>query len=556
MLIRFFKNLQTVLKGLVYTALIIFAMLASKNISSELLSIPNGISLNGSRFVEEKPFSIQMVINSAVDGDTIYVPSGTYIENIKINKSLRLIANGTVVIIPIKPSDNVLEILKNNVTLIGFTIVNQGGICGIYVKGVMDYEIIENKVLGGEFGLMIDGSGNGLLMENGVKGCTFGIYLQESFKNILVRNNIESNKYGISLSLCSNNTIIENRVINCTYGFYSHISDENNVSKNVFQENTVGVSIIRSEINLMFSNEILYNFYGVYLDDARKSLVARNEVAGGLIGIRVQRSQNIDILDNAVRFSTNNVAIDSSHNVTVSRNILEYAKGHGITIYETTNNVLSLNSILSCRVGISIENSLSAEVENNLIGYNSYGLYLFRSSRTLLIDNRCINNTISDFYSEGSEEIIVKNLKIDHGDGEKISFTYRGDISIKGSEPVEFGIERLLSGFFNITLFSSDSWIRINITYSLEGIRDVQKEEPVLYHWTGTERKTLKGSASEEFPSNGSASFLLTESGIYALGVGEKAPERFSPVIMISSFSTLVILSYLALKTLRGKRKA
>jgi len=497
-----------------------------------------------------------MAINSAGDGDTIYVPSGAYIENLKINKSVKLIANGTVEVTPANPSDNVVEISKDNVTLMGFTVINLKGICGIRVKGSTGYRIIGNRILGGEFGLLIEGSSRGLLSGNEVKECAFGMYFQESSENTVGQNIVESGKYGISLSLCSNITVIENKVVNCTYGLYNHISNGNNISKNVFQENIMGITITRSIANQILLNEILYSFYGMHLDDARRSLVAKNNVVGGLIGIKMQNSYNVTLLNNTVRFSTNNIAIDYSLNITVLSNTLEYAKGHGIVIYETANSILRRNSISFCRVGISVENCRLNRVEDNLVVQNSYGLYLFRSSGIQLTHNRCVNNTNTDFYSEGSKDIVVKNLELnDNMNNTEISFTYQGDVSIKGSEPIEFRAGRLLSGFFNVTLLSTDGQVRINVTYSLRDIQNTQREEPVLYRWTGLEWKPVSGSVEEESSLKGSASFLLSESGIYVLGVGEKTLGQFPPAVTVTAVLALALGSYLTLRRLSKGRK-
>jgi len=543
-----------VLKELVYAALIVFVMLTSESANSGCFLILDGIWLNGLKNVKEKAFSIQMMINSAEDGDTIYVPSGTYIENIKINNSVKLIANGTVEVTPINPIDNVVEISKNNVTLTGFTIINPKGTHGIFAKGVTNYKIFGNRVLGGYFGLVINNSRNGIIAENEVLGCTFGIYFRESFENTVIQNSVELSKYGITFSLCFNSTIIGNNIANCTYGLYNHISDRNTISENVFQENAMGASIIRSRENLILLNEFLSNFYGIIFDDAYRNVASKNNVSGGLIGIKVQGSRNITISENVARFSTNNVAIESSFNVTVSSNKLEYAKGHAVTIYETSGGTVSWNSVSSCRVGISVENCRLLKVENNLVEQNAYGLYLFRSSKTLLTYNRCFNNTIADFYSEGSENSIVKNLEMSsYRDGKEVSFTYEGDISIRGAMSVELEIEEALSGFFNITLLSPGA-LKVNITYDPVDLRDAQRE-PVFYLWTGEDWRPVRGSVIEESPSKGLASFLLTDSGIYVLGAGEK-PEQSPMVIPVAVFLVLLISSYSALRALKRRKQA
>jgi len=544
------------LKKLVYAVFLMLALLTPRNAGNRFLASVGEAGPHSFKNTAEKSFSIQLTVNSAEDGDTIYVPPGKYTENLKINKSVKLIANGTVEIRPVNPKDNTVEILKDNVTLIGFTLVNQGGICGIRVAGVAGYRITGNKILGGDYGLLIEDSSKGFVYGNEVEGCLFGIYFRESSGNTVSQNTVESCKYGISLSLCLNITVVGNRVANCTYGLYNHMSDRSNVSKNVFRGNMMGLVAARSVENQILLNEILNNFYGVHLDDVRISIVAKNNVSGGLIGVKVQNSYNISLLNNAVRFSTNNIAIDSSLNMTVSGNMLEHAKGHGIIAYETANSILSWNSISHCRVGISIENCRLNRVEGNLAVQNSYGLYLFRSSGIQLTHNRCFNNTNTDFYSEGSENIFVKDLELNGNTNDtEVSFTYRGDVSIKRSEPIEFRAGRLLSGFFNITLLSTDCQVRINVTYNLRDIQETRREEPVLYRWTGLEWKPLRGSVKEESSVKGSASFLLSETGIYVLGVGEKTLEQFPSAVTVTVVLTLILGSYLTLKKLLKSRK-
>ncbi|MBO3799143.1 MAG: NosD domain-containing protein [Thermoproteota archaeon] len=541
------------MEKLVYTVFLMLALFTSQNAGNRLLASVGGANPHSFKNAAEKSFSIQMAINSADDGDTIYVPPGKYMENLKINKSVKLIANGTVELTPVNLGDNVVEILKDNVILTGFTVINRGGICGICVKGSVGYRIIGNRILGGDYGLLANGSSKGLIEGNSVKECLFGIYFRESSEDIVSRNNVESSKYGISLSMCFNSTIVENRMVNCTYGLYNHISDRSNILRNIFQNNTVGVVVARSGMNTISLNEAFYNFYGMHIDYSRVSLLYGNTVIGGLIGIRIQNSQNITLTNNTARFSTNNIAIESSVNITISRNTLEQARGHGVTIYETHNSMLSMNIISFCRVGISVENSRSTIIRNNSLEQNSYGLFLFRSSEAMLLANKCGNNTVADFYSEGAEDIIVEKLEINAYGNKEVSFTYQGDISIKGSRPIELETARLLSGFLNITL-SSGGWIRLNVTYNLKGIQDIRKEEPVLYRWTGVEWKKVRGLMKEESSLKGSASFLLTETGIYVLGVGEKTVEQFPPVIGIFVTIILIIGSYMILRTLKGRR--
>ena len=70
---------------------------------------------------------IQDAINAASNGDTIFVYSGTYYENVVINKSINLIGEDkNTTIIDGNGIGNVVYITANNVNLSGFSIINSG----------------------------------------------------------------------------------------------------------------------------------------------------------------------------------------------------------------------------------------------------------------------------------------------------------------------------------------------------------------------------------------------------------------------------------------------
>ncbi len=68
--------------------------------------------------------TIGAAVNAAAAGDTITVASGTYTENVLINKSLTLSGSGAV--IDGNGAGVVVVITANNVTLEGFTIQHSG----------------------------------------------------------------------------------------------------------------------------------------------------------------------------------------------------------------------------------------------------------------------------------------------------------------------------------------------------------------------------------------------------------------------------------------------
>jgi nitrous oxidase accessory protein NosD len=66
--------------------------------------------------------TIQAAINSANNGDTVFVRSGTYYENVVVNKTLNLIGeNRNSTIVDGNNTGNVVTLVSNNVNVCGFT---------------------------------------------------------------------------------------------------------------------------------------------------------------------------------------------------------------------------------------------------------------------------------------------------------------------------------------------------------------------------------------------------------------------------------------------------
>jgi len=148
--------------------------------------------------------TIQEAINSASNGDTIFVRVGTYYEHVVVNKSLSLFGeNRESTIIDGNGTGNVVEITANNVSIVGFTIQNSG-------PGPF-----------GDYGIRMS-SDNSTISSNIITNNYYGIGIWLSKKNVISDNNVFSNNYGIDLFLAVNNTLFHNNFNN----LYPAESDE------------------------------------------------------------------------------------------------------------------------------------------------------------------------------------------------------------------------------------------------------------------------------------------------------------------------------------------
>ena len=71
--------------------------------------------------------TIQEAINNAVDGDTVFVKTGTYYEHIIVNRTVTLVGeDASTTIIDGSDTGHVVYIVQDNVNITGFTVRNSG----------------------------------------------------------------------------------------------------------------------------------------------------------------------------------------------------------------------------------------------------------------------------------------------------------------------------------------------------------------------------------------------------------------------------------------------
>jgi parallel beta-helix repeat protein len=171
-------------------------------------------------------------IANANESDIILVYSGTYTENIVINKSITITGNGSAStqIISANNNKNTIEVTADNVNLSGFNIKNLGGDFACVQLNSADYcQILNNHIENGENSIYLINSNNNIIKDNTVEDSKNGIYLWTSNNNIINSNNIQKNEiYGVFISSYSTeNTIYLNDFSN-NYGSNSRDDGANN----------------------------------------------------------------------------------------------------------------------------------------------------------------------------------------------------------------------------------------------------------------------------------------------------------------------------------------
>jgi parallel beta-helix repeat protein len=215
--------------------------------------------------------TIQEAINAASSWDTIEVRSGTYYDNLVINKNLRILGNGSgSTIIDGGVIDATVLIIANNVDLGGFTIRN--GEYGIRIA-YSNSAIVENVTVSkADYGIYMVQSSNITIKNNAITGCNNAMELSNSHGNRVVENNVSSNGYGIEIFRSNNNNISRNLIKNNqepnnAWGIYlSFSANGNNIYENSFVQNTRGmtVQLFSPGENKIFHNTFIKNKIQVF----------------------------------------------------------------------------------------------------------------------------------------------------------------------------------------------------------------------------------------------------------------------------------------------------
>jgi nitrous oxidase accessory protein len=215
--------------------------------------------------------TIKDAVNIAHGGDTIFVYSGIYYENIFINESVDLSGEDKEsTIIYGDGNSNVLEINSDDVTITGFTFENSGNksrsvnFCGIFINSKIT--IIHNNIFkDNQQGLKIicyidlrmDDSGN-------------TIWYPINQNHHIFDNIFTNNQEGIVIAGDGkNNRIYSNEIFNNKQGISLYMDGGNNLLyNNKIYDNSIGIKLTYSEDNFIFENLILNNTnYGIHIND-------------------------------------------------------------------------------------------------------------------------------------------------------------------------------------------------------------------------------------------------------------------------------------------------
>ncbi|MCG2826296.1 MAG: right-handed parallel beta-helix repeat-containing protein, partial [Thermoplasmatales archaeon] len=415
--------------------------------------------------------TIQEGITVASEADIVFVYSGTYYENVVIDKTITLIGEDrNTTIIDGNGTGDVVYISADWVNVSGFGVRGSGSAnihpnfdAGIEIRSSSN-TVTDCTCYNNHYGIYLYYSSNNNITTSVAYNNSYSIYLWYSSNNVITANQIYNNEHGIELWYSSNNilrdNILENNTYNfCVYGiygadisyFYQDIDTSNTINdkavyyiigqndilfdgidvgylalvscrniqvKNLkLTNNRQGLLLINTSHSTIISNYIYNNSWGIDLGYSSTNNITANQIYNNSWGIYLCTSPNNNITTNQIY--NNSCGIDlkysSNNNIITSNQI--YNNLEGITPSSSSNNNISSNQIYNNKIyGIWLTSSSSNHITANQIYNNFNGIYLYSSSNTNISLNNIYNNDDNAVYLVSSSNNYLGSNNIYNND--------------------------------------------------------------------------------------------------------------------------------------------
>jgi parallel beta-helix repeat protein len=287
--------------------------------------------------------SIQQAINSANPGDIVNIPSGTYYENVIINKTITLVGAGRdTTIINGQNISTTVTVSASNVSISGFEITNGCDESLLVESSAFSCVIHDNTVSFGYIrGIALFG-GNQQVYGNIVhdigfntsaNGCNgYGAIesLMSSYNSVFNNTIYASHTWGLGCNGGTYNQIYNNTVYSSQSGsLIDWSSHDNAIFNNTFYNDTCGTNFLNSAHgnlyfdnqvslcnpavgfgsgaynNSIFGNSIFSNPGGVYIMNSTANRIYSNNITSNGYGLQIGNSSSNNRIY-ANRFTANN----------------------------------------------------------------------------------------------------------------------------------------------------------------------------------------------------------------------------------------------------------
>jgi parallel beta-helix repeat protein len=284
---------------------------------------------------------------------------------------------------------------------------------------------------GTDYGVLITGKENVTIKNCKISNFSTGIYLYNSTNIHLIKNDVFYNTNGISLSSSMQSELENNKVTHNKYsGIFLYFSSQNKLKNNFVADNNSGIYLQYSEENLLRGNRMenneynfgIYVWLGIYdfqilgeindIDDSNtvdgKPIyywVDRHDLTTPTNGgsVILVNCSNITVKGLEIKNNFHGILLINTSSSTITENNLENNFNALVLSFDSNNNQIIANKINKNFFGLEIHKSSDNLVRKNKITNNGsfvfggYGIFLYVSSKNVLVENDILSNNINEF---------------------------------------------------------------------------------------------------------------------------------------------------------------
>ena len=456
---------------------------------------------------------IQDAIDTANDGDIVFVYNGTYYEHITVDKQLGIIgipsSSGNL---PVIDGENKIAVLitANNCVFVQFQIGSDWEY-GILLQS--NKSIIRNcSVIKADADIKLDHADHNLISHNTLRGNKQGILMHSSSNNTITDNIVDRHQLS-SLSLwggSSYNLVRDNVFSNS--GYWEGINNGDNCSYNTYESNTiwnnteVGIYIASGYGLRITGNSFMNN--GMAFSSSTSELLSytiedntingkplyfyksRNDVAvpsdaGQIIlvqcsNFKIQNCTIAHVKTGYHRMGGGICVINSSHTMIRGTNI-SFCTPVGIYMVSSDNNTISSNFLSNNYGGIYCERSQGNVISDNRIQEgDDHGIQLFYASGNTIKKNTvsqypyCIELTTSSSNTlDGNiitNRLIIEGLSTWSNSNQVIHNRIQGGVTLKGCRFITFKYNDVSQGGLELSGCNRNDFVSNNVTNNDIGV--------------------------------------------------------------------------------------
>lgn len=368
--------------------------------------------------------TIQVAIDDANPGDTVFVFNGTYLENIIVNKTISLQGEGSnTTIIDGNAAGDVVYVYSDWVNISGFTVRNGGP--STFKVGMKLWYSRDCRIASNVFtsnvgdGLRVEASPNAMIVGNTAFSNLNGFSISTSGNNPIVANNTAFNnqEHGFILDSAFVEFVNNSATGNGEYGILLDSARYNLVAYNTASDNRYGIVHTGSVDNLIMNNTVTFNTEAGVFGGSFTNLNGNNLSSNGQYGILLLGSQWSHIVNNTIQDNEQGIYFDRAENNTVSHNNISSNNWTGVQLWESPNNRFTDNVVSSNRwYGLTLGSSQGSIITNNSVSRNELlGINLGYSGNAEVTGNYISDTGVAVSVGSSSNVTVSDNTMVGSG---------------------------------------------------------------------------------------------------------------------------------------------